>query len=279
VDLATQYSESEQLLCKNSALNLMLKEEQRLDNATYGTVPFDPRYNATAWALDCLALVREIVYSYCWMEAYAASDEVQKEGNVFHLRYYADNCIVRIASFKDKAALVAWAYYCPFSPEQRREVLAFEHIMERLRCPVRFGLRIVGQKAFLRELQGLEVPCFKRAMDYRHRKIHRLEPKIVIRKPTDSDGWRYMYPLFRTDEIEKWRKRLEKTYPSKSLRSAVEENCRIRETLYDRRPTKDEYWYYRDVKRFTGECLKTCICVARGVSAILRRRAPLRGKR
>ena len=147
--LVNHYRDAEEAVRRESSLNAMLREEQRLDDASYGTIPFDPRYNATAWALDCLALVREIVYSYCWMEAYAASDEVQKDANVFHLRYYADNCIVRIDSFKDKAALVAWAYYCPFSPEQRKEVLAFEDIIERLQCPVRFGLRIVGQQAFL----------------------------------------------------------------------------------------------------------------------------------
>ncbi len=260
-------------------LQPLLREQDALERATEGEVPFDARYNAVSWAFDCLALACEIAYSYHWMEAHAATDDVKRKRILFYLRYFADNCITRIDSFRDKAALLVWAYHCPFNPERRPEVLEFEGVLERLRCPTRFGLRIVNQGRFLNELEKLDAPCFKRAATYRHLKIHRLEPKILMWRPTESDGPSYMFPLFKTKEIEDWQRRLKKQYPDDHLRHAVEENCYIDGTLFDRRQAKGEHWHYKEVEKFTHNCVDTCIDVAMGLSAILRRRAPLRNKK
>lgn len=279
MELNSRYDSIRKKLANRSSLRAMLREEQSLENAISGSIPFDPRYNAVPWAFDCLTLAREIVYSYCWMEAHAASQEVRNRGNLFYVSYFADNCMMRIDSFKDKAALLVWAYYCPFNPERRDEVLQFEDIVSRLRCPIRFGLTIRNQQAFLKELEKLQGRYFKRAERYRHLKIHRREPKIILQPRTQSDGLPYMFPLISDKDIKSWHKKLRKQYRDQKVRSRVERSCYIQGTLFDKRETKDEYWCFREVRKLTRECVCSVIDVAKGLSTILRRRKPLRGNR
>ena len=256
------------------------RAEAVLDDAvSRGVIPFDPRHNAVHWAFDCLSLCREIVFSFCSMEGHATTNAVKKDGNLFYLCYFADNCMTRIDAFRDKAALLVWAYCCPFNPERREEVLTLEEVLRRLRCPVRFGLHIKSQDPFLEQLAKLEAPCFKRAETYRHLKIHRLEPKILMSPPEDSDGLPYMFPVSGEKEVKKLRQRLKQMYPGERDRRHVEKNCYIDGVLFESRPTKNEYWYYKDVARFTCECTGICVDVAASLARILRRRAPLRGKR
>ncbi len=272
-----RYEEAHETVCRESRLIEMLREEHRLEGA-FDVIPFDTRFNAVVWAFDCFALAHEIVYSYCWMQAHAEDDSTEEGLRLFQLRYYADNCITRISSFRDKAALLAWAYYCAFNPNRREEVLGFSQILKRLQYPPRFGLRIKNQRAFLTQLERLKAEAFDRASAYRHFKIHRLEPKMLLRPPTDRDGLSYMVPLFRPDEIGRFDDELAEMYPDPRERQLIRKSCFVDGTLLDRRKAKDEFWEYAQVKAFTRECVYTCLDVAKGLSAVLRRRAPLKGR-
>ena len=197
----------EDKLLEESSLRAMRDEKQRFDD-TIGPLELDPRFNSVNWMFDCFQLVEEIGYSYCWMSAYAAGASNTSADAEFHVQYYADNCITRINSFRDKAALLAWAYYCAFNPNNRDEMLGFDRVLDRLRCPIRFGLTIKHQKPFVEQLERLCGQHFDRARDYRHRKIHRMEPKILLRPPRESDGLSYVVPLIKEEEIKDYREKL-----------------------------------------------------------------------
>lgn len=270
-----RYEEAFETLRRESVLIQMLKEEDRLHGA-FNALPFDPRFNAVVWAFDCFALAKEIAYSYCWMVAHAEDSPTDESKQRFYVGYYADNCITRVNSFRDKGALLAWSYYCAFNPDRREEVLGFSQILERLRCPIRFGLKIKGQGAFLEQLDKLDAEAFNRASRYRHLKIHRREPKVLLRPPRTSDGLGYMVPLFRPDEIRDFDRKLAESYPNPQTCKRIRKSCFIRDTLFDHRKTEDEFWNFEEVKAFTCDCVYTCLDVAKGLSAVLRRRAPLR---
>jgi hypothetical protein len=85
MNLTERYEDVLQIVKSESRLGRMLREEQALDDATSGGIPFDFRYNAVNWAFDCLTLAKEIVYSYCWMVAHSASDAVVKNANLFFI--------------------------------------------------------------------------------------------------------------------------------------------------------------------------------------------------
>ena len=265
-------------IMKESSLKAMRVEEQRLDEAVLHLSTFDPRFNAVRWMVDCLQLAHEIVYSYCWMSAYAKNQSDLQDHDEFHIQYYADNCITRINSFRDKAALVAWAYYCAFNPNKKAEVLGFHKVFERLRHPVRFGLTITHQKSFLNELDRLQGTSFERMTSYRNLKVHRLEPKISLQPALERDDPRYMIPLTEDKEIDAFRKKLKQSYPNERSRKRIEKNCEIRGVLFDHIVVKYEYWNYAEVEKEAQECTYTCIDVARRLSIILRRRAPLKSR-
>ena len=269
------YEAASKTLFSESSLQKMFAEEQRFDNDV-GRIYFDPRFNSVNWMYDCYQLAREIVYSDCWMSAYAGEVSSQESVKEFHLQYYADNCITRISSFRDKAALLAWAYYCPFNPNNRGEVLGFVVVLKRLRHPMRFGLAIKRQEAFVTQLERLKGEHFEQMQIYRHLKIHRFEPKILMRTPEDSDGLSYMVPLFEEKQVSKLDEKLKKMYPDDRFRERIKEGCYIRGVLFDRISVKKEYWHYAKVEEATRECTHICVDVARKLSTILRRRAPLK---
>jgi len=271
------YKAASERLLKESSLEAMILEDERLNDAVC-TIDFDPRFNSINWMFDCFLLAREIAYSYCWMSAYA--DEVLKHhadaDKEFHIQYYADNCITRVNSFRDKAALLAWAYYCPFNPNKKNEVLGFGMVLERLQYPVRFGLTIKHPEEFVAQLDRLRGPHFDLMTHYRHLKIHRIEPKILMRPPRPSDGLSYMVPLFTDEEIRGHSEQLKKMYPDDSSREVIEKGCYIRGVLFDRIRVKREYWDYAEVEEAVRKCTHTCVDVAKELSQTLRRRAPLR---
>jgi hypothetical protein len=246
-----------------------------------GILPCDPRFNAVLWAGDVIQLCREIGHSYCWMRAYADFHGTQYPPGSepsdadFHLSYYADNAITRIDSCRDKLALMVWAYYCPFNPENRHEVLCYEEIVERLRYPVKFGLAIRSQGAFLRHLDTLVGPDLKRVETYRNLKIHRREPRVMLRDVRPSDDWDYVVPLTDEKDIANWRERMAETYSDPAFREDIERRCRARGGIFDRRRLKDRLWEYEKVRRCIESCLIALLAASGGCFRVLGRRAPL----
>lgn len=266
------------------ALKEWRKFELSINNIrrSFDVIPFDWRFNAVYWALDVSRLCHEIVYSLCWMKAYAKFYRSKvKEGSEpshteFHVSYFADNCITRIDSCRDKIALMVWAYYCPFNPENPKEVLVYEEVVERLRVPIKFGLKLRGNTLFLKHLVLLTGNDFKRIEKYRHLKIHRREPQIELYKVKSHHYESYMIPLSNLKEIECWKKERAKQYPDNDLRKGVEKRCYKNGILFDQKRLRDHLWEYNNVETFINECFLNLIKAGDGCFRILRLRKPLR---
>lgn len=245
-------------------------------------LPFDPKFNAVLWAFDVARLCNEIVFSYCWMNSYA---ELYKKRITlgsqpayvdFHVSYFADNCITRIDSCRDKLALMVWAFYCPFNPEKKKEVLDYPRIVERLRFPIKFGFDLKNQNEFLRHLDTLMGTDFDRVEKYRHLKIHRREPRIEIYGIEPHHDWPYMLPLIDNRDIARWEEELRKQYPDIRFREHIKNGCYIGGVLFDRRKIKDRLWDFEELQKHIESCLIKLLKASNGCFRILSRRLPLR---
>ncbi len=253
-----------------------------LQKTLVGTIPFDWRYNAVHWAVNVQNICLEIRYSIAWMRAFArysseceADDRWSAEG---HVSYYGDNAATRISSCRDKIALLAWSYYCPFNPDKKDEILSFEPIRERFTNPIRFGLKLGGHQAFLAELNKLIHANFERALGYRHRKVHKMEPRVMLRKPEKPDHLSYMVTLTTDKEIRIFDDELAITYPDERFRAAVRERCFQDGVLFDRRAPDQLLWYFNDFDEFAYSCWKSLCDAAAGSCQILLGREPLLSK-
>ena len=117
--------------------------------------PFKPEYNAVYWACELINMAREMIISYCWMEAHAIwykknnpPGQLPSDSSTY-VSFYADYCATLIDSFRDKLALMVYSLYCSFNPENKDEILIYEKIVKRLKKPGKFNLNIKNQKAFL----------------------------------------------------------------------------------------------------------------------------------
>ena len=249
------FTEEEKNIVADQVWKQFVKSNERITKAAHKCgLPFNPRFNAVHWAFDVTALCREIVYGYCWMKAYARyyQEKVARNSQPthvdFHVSYFADNCITRINSCRDKLALMVWAFYCPFNPENRDEVLDYPQIIERLKFPVKFGLTIKNQECFLASLEKLVGKDFKRLQTYRHLKIHRMEPRIEIYGVATHHGWSYIVPVVNQKDINKFDRELSKQYPDEQFREILKEGCYINGVLFDTKKVKDNIWTFDELE-------------------------------
>lgn len=254
------------------------------NKAISAALPFDWRFNAVHWAFDVVKLCEETAYSLCWMNAYAdfyrskIKSGTQPSHTDFHVSYFADNCIIGIDSCRDKIALMVWAYYCPFNPEKLKEVLVYEDVVERLKAPIKFGLRLQGTGRFLEYLDMLTGNEFKQIEKYRHLRIHRREPRIELYGIAPHHDWPYMFPLIEIKEVELWRKKLAKQYPEDTGRNIIEKGCYINGVLFDRRQLKNRLWDYSDLKTLINNCYLSILKTTSGCFRSLSCKKPLRKK-
>ena len=155
-------------------------------------------------------------------------------------------------------------------------MLGFIEVLKRLKQPVRFGLAIKHQEPFVKQLEKLKGNHFKLMQTYRHLKIHRVEPKILMRLPEPSDGLSCMVPLYSEKQIEEFDNNLKRMYPNALLRKTVKNSCYIKGVLFNRIRVRKEYWSYEEVEKTTRLCAYACVDVAKELSVILMRRAPLK---
>jgi hypothetical protein len=259
--------------------------DEKLHKTAENGHSFDPRFNAVHWAFDVSSLCRQIAFSYIWVNAYAQFYKATvSPGSLpahtdFYVSYFADNCITRIDSARDKIALLVWSFYCSFNPE--RPVLDYPKIVERLEHPAEFGLRLIHPLPFLSCLKLLQGQDFHRIERYRHLKIHRREPRIEIYGVAPHHDWSYMFPLTEEKEIVRWEKDLEQLYPDQSLRERVKKGCYLHGTLFEQRKIKDRLWNYSEVEQDLNGCLlkllnatATCFRVlGKRLTSISRRRS------
>ena len=249
-------------------------------------IPTDHRFNAIHWVMDVKDLCYQIGYSYCWMKAYAdhyKTEEPRGEEPAhtdFRVSYYADNCITRIDSCRDKNALMVWAYYCAFDPE--KPVLDYQQIIERLKAPIKFGLALRGVHRFLQYLELLNNGQFKIVEKYRHSKIHRREPRIEIYGVEPHHDWPYLYALTNPKEIQQEIQRLRESLANEHvdalLRERAEEGSRSRDVLFVKRRVEDRLWNYEDLQSVIRNSLLKLLVSGGGCIRVLRRRAPFRIK-
>lgn len=277
------FNSEEQNIIKTGGWLLFKRSAESLHKAAFkASLPFDPKFNAVHWAFSVESLCREIVYSYCWMKAYAAfyKEKVKRNTRMahvdFHVSYYVDNCITRIDSCRDKLALMVWAFYCPFNPEKKPEILNYDGIIERLLYPAKFALRLNNQQSLLSQLQKLSGQDFQRIEKYRHYKIHRMEPRIEMYGVKSHHGWSYMYLLFAQKDIRRWDKDLRKEYPNDEQREIIRRNCHINGILYETRKIKDSLWDYSEVEKHIKTCIEKILDATGNSFKILRNRSPLK---
>ena len=282
----TLFHKEEQNIITNEKWLLFKRASQSLCKSAHkAALPFDYKFNAVHWAFTVDSLCREIVYSYCWMKAFAGfyKEKIKRNTQMahvdFHVSYYADNCITRIDSCRDKLALMVWAFYCPFNPEKKPETLNFEGVMERLLYPAKFALSLKNQNAFISQLQMLNGPDFQRVERYRHLKIHRIEPRIEMYGVKSHHGWDYMFPLFSEKDIRRWNQKLKKEYPGENLREIVKNGCNIDGVFFETRIIKDNIWDYSKVEKHIKTCIEKLLEATGNCFKILRVRSPLRTKR
>jgi len=254
----------------------------KLLDALVGVVPWDWRYNTTHWALDVANVCKEIGYSVAWMRAFARywseSEEHDRRSAEGLVSYYADNAATRISSCRDKLALLAWSYYCPFNPDKKDEVLNFEQVHARLTTPLRFGLHLEGHNEFLAELNKLVGSGFDRATNYRHKKVHRMEPRVMMRKPEVSDQPSYMFALVTDKDVRGFDDKLKKMYPDDRLRAVVRQSCFLDGVLFDRRAPEELLWHFEDFDGFTYPCWKSLCDATAGSCEIVLLREPMLSK-
>ncbi|MFH0732429.1 MAG: Cthe_2314 family HEPN domain-containing protein [Candidatus Omnitrophota bacterium] len=246
--------------------------------------PFVPEFNAVFWAFDIDKLCREIAYGLGFMRAYASyyKSKYQEQSRFshsdFHITYFANNCVTKIDSCKDKIALMVWSYYVPFNPEEK--LFSYEDIIDRLKVPKRYGLNLKNTSSFLIYLEVLKNECFQKVEKYRHLKVHKLEPQIQIYGVRGHHDIEYMFPLFYKREIEAHRQKLKKMYPTTDnlFLKRKEESGNINGILYDRRRVEDRNWSYSEVERIINNCFLDLIRVVAKCCQIIRSRKPFRGK-
>ena len=246
--------------------------------------PFDPRFNAVYWAQDVDRLVREIGFGVFWMKAYANYYRQQKkrwEGKPshvdFHVSYFADNCIARLDSCRDKIALMVWAFYVPFNPEEK--VLIYEQVLQKLRCPVKFGLNLSNHRLFLKDLEALNTQDFNVLKKYRDLKIHRREPRIEIFGVDPAHDTPYMLPV-RKDRLKAWEASKRKHYSNWedwAIQDLIQDCC-INGVPFEQRKLKNRVWGYERIKGHIERGLAQILGAVSGCFRLLRRRPPLRAR-
>lgn len=219
----------------------------------------DPRFNSISWAQDVLSMINQIVFGFCWMEAFASwyQEEHDPESgpysDFFHVSYYADNCIIRINSSKDKVALMIWAFYCPFDIRKKEEILGFKKVLERLRTPKKFAIKLEKKEEFCRSLNKLNNDNFKSLEKYRHLKIHRREPKIIMGEIQDYHYRDYRFPMFEQSEIDEWEGNLTRDH---DLIEKLKKNSTFDGVEFKSERLDDLLFPYTEVKRHIEKSLK-----------------------
>lgn len=179
----------------------------------------DPRRNWVHWAFDVDRLCREIALELAWFIAWAIYwKQLPSDGDWPRVSYqevnsHADNAITRVFSCRDKLSAMVMAYFVPFDPNEKilpdyksvvrvlKDPSLLEKFVERrplLRdiaaskesCP----WTISGHESFTEALLGLRTDKFQSLQKYRHMKVHRREPIILLHGNKHNHTWSYSIP-------------------------------------------------------------------------------------
>lgn len=242
---------------------------------------FDPRFNSVFWAYSLANLCKEIVFGFCWAEAWAdfykkkITEGSMPSNAVMQVSFYAGNCITMIDSCRDKLALMVWAYFCPFNPNEKEEILIYEGVLERLLAPVKFGLKLEGHQEFIEYLEKIKGDDFKRIEKYRHLKVHRMEPQIEMYQTGPHQEIPYLVPLTTSESIQKFKDRLKEKYPDPDFRETIFERCKIEGVPFSTIPVKHQLWEYKTIRKHIEKCMLGLLEATAGCWNELLKRQPL----
>ena len=179
-------------------------------------------------------------------------------------------------------ALMVWAYFCPFNPDIRKEILVYEDIVDKLTNPIKYGLKFKGHKSFLKHLMKLkkdDFKCFERIERFRHQKIHRREPRVEMFLAGSHHEIECCIPLTNKKLEKKWDDTLKDLYPrDPSLREQIKNQCHIGGVPYGSFKPRNIVWEYDVLHKDIFEGLKAILDSVGGCLKILSRKPPLKTK-
>lgn len=274
-------------ICSINVWSSISNSYVKLHKSALQTSTVDPKFNTIHWANDVALVCEEIKYSMAWMRAHAI---IYKDANPpgsnptdvsTHVSYYADNAITRIQSCRDKIALMVWAHFCPFNPEEFKEIIDLDYnkILKRFKTPTKYGISSNQYEQFLSHLNTLNNGEFKWITDYRHMKIHRREPRIEIYGVKPHHDWPYNLAIIDEKEIRRW----EESIIDDPLEEHMPGELRIQSTydgiLYESKKLPTRLWDYEDVNNIIDSSSLNLVSAAVGCFQIIRRRSPFRKRR
>ncbi len=272
-----------------------IEVSQTLDDVVseFGIGSMNFEANSLLWGKDVADLVKEIAINLSWMQAYGSyiqSLDDYEQGSYFQVNTHADHAILRIYSCRDKLAAMVLAFYVPFDPSDDENLPSFREALAILRNPdkIRKFIKrhqslgnLVGSdgespfpildcQEFLEAFEILNSESFEYLANYRHAKVHRREPRIIVGNIQSCYGASYVLPVMNRDH---WWRDLENMYPNahKSLLEKIEESSTRDGILYEARKPQEYLFEFEAVRWHTTESFERILragkqCFSRLVS-------------
>ncbi len=242
-----------------------------------------PKSNTLLWGHDVINMCYEVIHGYTWMKAWGDCYKKKFPSGTLPIHtsrqvsFYTSSTITLIDSLRDKIALMVWAYFASFNPENPQEILTFEPIFDRLKNPAKYGLDLKNSRPFLRSLERIDGGAFKQLERFRNFKIHRMEPDIHIYGAGKHNKVSILIPLTNEDLKNRWEKKLAENNPRNPERiKAIKKAYNFNGTPYGEFEIEGKYWHYGKLERHTYNCLKLILGCAAECLGIISKRSPYR---
>jgi len=171
--------------------------------------PWDWRFNSILYGMDVYSLLRELTFVYASMKAshdvYVIHSKKSSRNVPFLLNLYIGDVLFRLISIRDKLFMAYAAFFAYHDPETRNSEKALSAELKKLISEAPNGVMLESFKEFL-TLKGLS--HWYEIEEYRHMKVHRLEPKIDAYKIESHHDWSYLKKI----SYEEARKKAEEDF-------------------------------------------------------------------
>jgi hypothetical protein len=240
--------------------------------------PFHPIRNVAAWGYDVAMVLGELLLSLKNMMSAARYYKenipvgTQPSYSDEFLSYYAKNALVLIETFKDKLGLMTLSLFEDFDPDND-SLAGYEKVIKKLagysasnNVYVKFNADL-----FLIQLNPLSSdisPDFKVVEEFRHQRIHKMEPRIEIYGKKPFHDWPYLFKVNKYSDFKVLAKKLLKIYPDKPRRKHVYKGCFVKGILYDDRQLSRLY-SYDELEKTALNCSKILLSVSAGCFKVI----------
>lgn len=220
---------------------------------------FHPIANAMFWLASSKKIHREMIYAYASMDAHA---EKYKEANpkgsrpshvVPLVSYFADDCVVRLDTFRDKAALAMMSLYEPV--DVRKHVPDYPNVLKFFRGYQETGAsKEFWLKEIIRALSTLDGGPWALIEKLRHAKIHMLESRIEIYGIEPHHEERYLTKVENEADFAKLKAEIVDIYGTGELAQIVLAGCAVGDAFYLEGAGRG--FGYDEVEASCRECIK-----------------------